>query len=592
MIIKYMKDIQRFPTKPGIWAYLYPARTTMWMSIGFFIIAIVSWLAESLLPLFIERILTAVRSDDMHLLKMTVGALSIFGWVTLINGWLWHRYFWWTLFVRWDAAIQSQILSWYRSVSHDSILRYGVTQLYSVVRMGSEKWVSFSFFLINRVTSVTISIISSIVLLVVLLPLIWWLGVVLIFLLFGVVAHWFHRSLQPLRAQRYALEQDMQNTLLRSFLLPWSLLRRSALESVQSEIHRAGELIYSLKKKEGVHAFVMFDFVYSLSNCVRIALVLSVLYAWWVLSDPIVELPVLFLILSQLTFSINWLMDMAWEYGGIKTWVDKMLEVFALLPLAPNLDHGSVYRPWDGAIELRKVTFGYSEQKPTLHDISLKIEWWEHIALVWPSGAGKTTIARLAMSYLLPTSWSVMIDGQDTRTLDISSLVDSIWYLQQEPQIFDASIRDNLVYGIDREVGESEMIQALRDAAADFVIDDLPDALQTIIGENWLLLSGGERQRIAIAKLFLQSPRIIILDEPTAALDSLSEARVTEALHRLSRGRTLITIAHRLQTVREADRIVVIRDGCIEAVGSHDDLLASSELYASMVDLQTGRVRG
>ena len=284
-------------------------------------------------------------------------------------------------------------------------------------------------------------------------------------------------------------------------------------------------------------------------------------------------------------------MNLVWDYGDIKTQVDKMLEAFASLPLAPNLDHGDEYKPWDGTIEFKNVSFGYNESKLNLEWVSLKIVWWEHIALVWPSGAGKTTIVRLAMAYLLPTSWTVTLDGQDTQNLDIASIVDHIWYLQQEPQIFDASIRDNLTYGIERDVTSEDLERALRDAAAEFVLEDLPEWIDTVIGEKWLLLSGGERQRLAIAKLFLQSPSIIILDEPTAALESISEAKVTEAIQRISKWRTIITIAHRLQTVREANRIIVVRHGKIEAIGSHDELLKNSDLYKSMVDLQTGRVK-
>lgn len=586
-----MKPTQPFPTKPNIWTYLYPARTTPWMSFGFLMVAFFNGIAESTLPFFVEKILTAIRANDIHLLKITLIILSIFWITTFITGWLWHRYFWWILLVQWNATIQSRILSWYRSVSYDSALRYGITRLYSIIHKGSEEWTNFSYFLINRVTSAIISLSVSIILLMLILPGIWWLGAMFILIVFAFLAKALHAYIQPIREKRRELAHSINNTVLRSFLVPSLLLKRQSLINTQAEILSFWEQIHVLKKKEGIGAFVMFDLIYGLSNILRIILVVSVLYSWWILHDPIVQLPVVFLILAQLSFSINWFMDIAWEYGGIKTEVDKMLEAFASLPLAPNLDHGDEYKPWDGTIEFKNVSFGYNESKLNLEWVSMKIAWWEHIALVWPSGAGKTTIVRLAMAYLLPTSWTVTLDGQDTQDLDIASIVDHIWYLQQEPQIFDASIRDNLTYGIDREVTNEDLERALRDAAAEFVLEDLPGWIDTVIGEKWLLLSGGERQRLAIAKLFLQSPSIIILDEPTAALDSISEAKVTEAIQRISKWRTIVTIAHRLQTVREADRIIVVRHGKIEAIGSHDELLKNSDLYKSMVDLQTGRVR-
>lgn len=257
-------------------------------------------------------------------------------------------------------------------------------------------------------------------------------------------------------------------------------------------------------------------------------------------------------------YSVHSIGDMLGDFYSVIPKVDKFFETVRDLPLAPNLDTGKHYISKGGGIVFDAVTFAYSEGKNSLTNVSIAVKSGEHIALVGPSGAGKTTFVRLAMAYLLPTEGRVLLDGQDTRDLDLSTIVDHIGYLQQEPQLFDGSIRENLTYGLG-EVSENSIHQALKDAAADFVIDDLRDGIESIIGERGLLLSGGERQRLAIARLFLQNPSIIILDEPTAALDSMSEAKVTEAIHRLSAGKTIITIAHRLQTVREADRIVVLK---------------------------------
>lgn len=587
-----MKPTQPFPTKPNIWTYLYPARTTPWMSFGCLVVALISGLLEASLPFFIEKILTAVRTNNTHLLEITLVALTI-SWLTIfIVGCIWHLYFWWALRAKWNTNMQSKMLSWYRSVSYDSALRYGITRLYSIISTWSDEWTNLWYFLINRVTSAIISLSASILLLLWILPTAWWFSITIFFIFFTLLAKKkLHTHIQPVREKRHELVSSVKTVVLRSFLVPSLLLKKKSLLDNQSQIQSLWEQIYTLKKKEGIGAFIIFDFISTLTNFLRIILIMWVLYSWWVFQDPIIQLPIAFLVLAQLSYSINWLMNLVWDYGDIKTQVDKMLEAFASLPLAPNLDHGDEYKPWDGTIEFKNVSFGYNENKLNLEWVSVKIVWWEHIALVWPSGAGKTTIVRLAMAYLLPTSWTVTLDGQDTQNLDIASIVDHIWYLQQEPQIFDASIRDNLTYGIERDVTSEDLESALRDAAAEFVLEDLPEWIDTVIGEKWLLLSGGERQRLAIAKLFLQSPSIIILDEPTAALDSISEAKVTEAIQRISKWRTIITIAHRLQTVREADRIIVVRHGKIEAIGSHDELLKNSDLYKSMVDLQTGRVR-
>jgi ABC-type multidrug transport system fused ATPase/permease subunit len=238
--------------------------------------------------------------------------------------------------------------------------------------------------------------------------------------------------------------------------------------------------------------------------------------------------------------------------------------------------------------EIQKVEI---KEKDILKNFNLTIKGGEKVALVGKSGSGKTTIAKLISGYMNPASGTVLVDGQDLSEVSLKSYYKYIGYLTQEPMVFDGSIKENLLYAVSgedlRNLTEENVWEALRKANCDF-IEKMKDKLETQIGEKGIRLSGGERQRLAVAKLFLKNPEIIILDEPTSALDSFSEDLITKALDELFKGRTVIIIAHRLQTVKRADRILVIEEGEIVEEGKHDELVAKGGAYANMLELQSG----
>jgi ABC-type multidrug transport system fused ATPase/permease subunit len=231
------------------------------------------------------------------------------------------------------------------------------------------------------------------------------------------------------------------------------------------------------------------------------------------------------------------------------------------------------------------------ESKMVLKDFSLKIKAGSKVALVGRSGSGKTTIAKLISGYMRPTSGQVIVDGQDLAEVSLKSYYKYIGYLTQEPMVFDGSVRENLLYAVSEEdaktITEQQINEVLKKAQCEFILQ-MQDGLETQIGEKGIRLSGGERQRLAIAKLFLKNPEIIILDEPTSALDSFSEEAVTKAMEELFKGRTVIIIAHRLQTVKRADEIIVLEDGEIKERGSHTELVQKGGHYAQMLEMQSG----
>jgi subfamily B ATP-binding cassette protein MsbA len=237
-------------------------------------------------------------------------------------------------------------------------------------------------------------------------------------------------------------------------------------------------------------------------------------------------------------------------------------------------------------IRISKVSFSYGRE-PVLRDVSLDVQAGEVVALVGRTGAGKTTLADLLLRLHDPDSGSIEIDGVDLRRIQRDSLLDQLAVVTQEPFLFPGTIRDNIRYGRP-EAPDEEVERAARAAHVDEFVRGLPQGFDTEVGDSGVKLSGGQRQRITIARAILKNPSILIFDEATSSLDAKSERYVQEAIDLLLGGRTVFVIAHRLSTIRHADKIVVLENGAVSAVGSHDELMANDGLYRELVALQTG----
>ncbi len=240
-----------------------------------------------------------------------------------------------------------------------------------------------------------------------------------------------------------------------------------------------------------------------------------------------------------------------------------------------------------GDIEFSNVSFSYGGEKPVLSNLSFKLQSGKTLALVGPSGGGKTTICNLIPRFYEASSGKILIDGKDITTLTRGSLRRNIGIVSQEVFLFDASVYDNISYG-SADASREEVEKAARLANIHDYIMSLPDGYDTLVGERGVKLSGGQKQRISIARVFLKNPSILILDEATSALDNATEVMIQKSLEMLCEGRTTIVVAHRLTTVKNADEILVVTDKGIEERGTHESLLESGGIYSELWNVSVG----
>lgn len=261
--------------------------------------------------------------------------------------------------------------------------------------------------------------------------------------------------------------------------------------------------------------------------------------------------------------------------------VTKLRELLATRPTVEEAAHAVELPPVEGRIDLVGVTFGYDDATPILHDIDLHLAAGESLAVVGPTGAGKSTIAKLVTRFYDPQQGQVCIDGHDLCTVTIESLRRQLGVVPQEAFLFAGTIRDNVTFARP-DATDAEVREAIESVGMADLVAAMPDGLDTVVHERGSSLSAGERQLLALARAFLARPRVLVLDEATSNLDLQSEARIEAALDVLLEGRTAVIIAHRLATVMKADRIAVVDDGRIVEIGSHDELVAAGGRYAAM----------
>jgi ATP-binding cassette, subfamily B, bacterial len=295
------------------------------------------------------------------------------------------------------------------------------------------------------------------------------------------------------------------------------------------------------------------------------------------------ELTAFFLYLSRFMLPIQLLVQQYNAYQQGQSSLVKLRALFAVGPSVPERSDADDLPPIQGEVVFDHVTFGYDPAVPVIHDVDLTVRVGETVAFVGPTGAGKSTMAKLVTRFYDPTAGRITIDGRDLRDITVASLRSQLGVVPQEPFLFSGTIRDNVAFARP-DVPESEVWDAMNAVGLTEVVERLPHGIDTEVHERGQSLSSGERQLVALARAFIAQPRVLVLDEATSNLDLLSETKIETALDVLLQGRTAILIAHRLSTAMRADRIVVVDQGGVVELGSHQELVQLDGRYAEMYE--------
>lgn len=359
-----------------------------------------------------------------------------------------------------------------------------------------------------------------------------------------------------------------------------------ANETEQQQRFDSANEVFKTAKRKFHKEMGLFNATLEFFMCILSVAVIAV-GGWLIMEDRLNYIDLITFTLYVTTFinPIRKLSNFAELFSNGFAGLNRFLELMRQEPALRDAPCAAELQTVRGQVDINHISFSYDQETETLHDVDLHVAAGETVAVVGPSGGGKSTLCQLIPRFYDVTEGSICVDGLDVRQVTARSLRKHIGIVQQDVFLFADTIRENIRYG-KPGASDEEVEAAARRAEIYDDIAAMPDGFDTYVGERGALLSGGQKQRVAIARIFLKNPPILILDEATSALDSVTEAKIQHAFDELSRGRTTLIIAHRLSTIRSASRILVIQDGRIAEQGSHEVLLAADGAYAQLYRTQ------
>ncbi|MDD5376832.1 MAG: ABC transporter ATP-binding protein [Candidatus Gracilibacteria bacterium] len=531
--------------------------------------------------LFIREITHILEVKNLEVLPKYIVLYGVFNIVFFISTYFVRQWGWAESAHHLLKMIHRDYMKRFDGLDNTYTENIGTGKIISIAAKGSEVWMGLIIDSISSITRLVIAIAGAIII----LSNAGWMAVGIFFALFIIVhigVHFLNSRSSEWRKKRVDTMNEYDRQIVKMIMSKFEILQNNRIgrEIEVLDRHTDEAKIYNLRAND--YHVAMF----SLPSFVFFIITISILIATLHIPLSFASLVSMFMITAVLKETMVDSIDFFKNFTKQIYTVQKMWLLFDDAPKLTGLHEGEAFLFKKGEIEIRNLSFDYRGNH-VFRDFSLSITGGQKTALVGLSGSGKSTLVKLIAGYLHPATGEVVVDGQSLNEVKLRDYYSHIGYLTQDPSVFDGTILENLTYGARSEVSETELRKAIELAQCEFIYE-FQDGLGTEIGEKGVRLSGGQRQRLAIAKIFIKNPEIIILDEPTSALDSFSEEKINIAFHNLFSGRTVIVIAHRLQTVKEADDIIVLEHGTIVERGNHSELVERNGIYAKMLELQSG----
>ncbi len=504
-----------------------------------------------------------------------------------------RKWWWMETIPMWQQDILNHYLPQYITLDNNKVESVWTWKLMNFFDKGKLEWTEIVAEIFETGTMLLVSILFTIYM-------IWKVEItysvlfVILLILFIWIWNYSNNKLAIFRKQRYIWRSDVMKHLVMVLMSKIEILSAGRIQQELSKLNDVSEKLSDINKRMWFHRF----FLRRVSQFViSVILLLSFWFLWKEYLEWNLRLSVLVWLTGTLIIMQKSIGDVISLYVKMTKRFISVERLWSFFEDTPQIQWYEEwkqfnYKVWE--IFIKNMTFGYDQHNKVFDNFSMRIPWWTVSAFVWNSGSWKSTLVKIISGYLRHDSGDVIIDGQKNKEVSLKSLYKHIGYLSQEPSVFDGTIRENLMYGMVQNENNVETadLQSLLEEAITLskceFIYDFPNWLETEIWEKWIRLSWWQRQRIAIAKIFLKNPEIIILDEPTSALDSFSEEQITKAMHNLFAWRTVIIIAHRLQTVKNADNIFVLENGKVVEEWNHEKLVSKEWIYKKMLDLQSG----
>ncbi|MDD5770361.1 MAG: ABC transporter ATP-binding protein [Candidatus Gracilibacteria bacterium] len=566
--------------------FLYPIKYSKFNFIASLICSLIGALVSAYLVIFLKYITNAIEANDFE--KVKLYSIICFTVITLrfiVRAFYKIFPFGFTRDIH--SNIYKDTMEKYFKGNNTQIERIGTGRIISLIQKGIWSWVDLllemAWTVSNKIFTIiiifyTIGVSNIYVMLI---------GIIVLFfsILWGFL---FYPKAIFWRKKSKIVDTEIDRTIILHIMNKFEIYQNNKQEVEIKKIFDKNNEWYPYKIREKVWQGFSYDGIEYFANVALLSIAFYFSYQIFNLNATLGDFVLFTGFATLLGNQVRTAIELSKKFSDNYIHIEKMQEMLENISEKENNNenHKKEYIFINGDIEIKNIDFSY-DKSVVFEKFSLNLLGGTKTAFVGESGGGKSTLIKLLAGYMQVDSGDILIDGQKFSKLKLSNYYKHIGYLTQDPSVFDGTILENLTYALKENPSKEYLEKCIKLSKCEFIYE-FPAGFETEIGERGIRLSGGQKQRLAIAKIMLKNPNIILLDEPTSALDSFNEEMINIALYNLFKGKTVIVIAHRLQTVKEADKIIVFERGKVVEEGTHNSLIKKDGIYKKMLDLQSG----